>query len=111
MRTVAVDLDSCLRLILAVGVSSDVVAAVQNGHFQAQLGGGAFRDGQAEETRADDDEISVHKLSCMVACGHSNAHVYWSRLPDQRSFGRTMIRQDVSLRNGTELRPVSSSRQ
>jgi hypothetical protein len=60
VRTVAVDLDSGLRLILAIGIASDVVAAVQNGHIQAQFSGGAFRDSQAEKTRADDDKISVH---------------------------------------------------
>ncbi|BCW15397.1 hypothetical protein NtRootA4_23760 [Arthrobacter sp. NtRootA4] len=59
-----------------------MVAAIKHRNLQPQLGSGAFCNGQAKETRADDDEISVHKLSCVLACGHKNAHVYWSRLPD-----------------------------
>ncbi|BCW59445.1 hypothetical protein StoSoilB20_27920 [Arthrobacter sp. StoSoilB20] len=59
-----------------------MVAAIEHRDLQPQLGSGAFCNGQAKETRADDDEISVHKLSCVLACGHRNAHVYWSRLPD-----------------------------
>ena len=82
MRAVAVHLDSRLLFILAVGVSTNVVAAIKHRNLQPQLGSGAFCNGQAKETRADDDEISVHKLSCVLACGHKNAHVYWSRLPD-----------------------------
>jgi hypothetical protein len=49
MRTVAVDFDSRPFFLFAVGVSADVVAAVENNDLQAQLSGGLFCDCQAKE--------------------------------------------------------------
>jgi|GEM_PF-4126603 len=62
MRSVAVDLDARLGLRLAVGVSSDVVAAVDDCHLAAGFGG-TLGDGEAEETRPDDKKIHVvHRI-------------------------------------------------
>ena len=57
MRAVAVHLDAGLGLGLAVGVAADVVAAVDDQHPLAQLGGHPLGDGEAEEPGADDDEV------------------------------------------------------
>ena len=55
---VAVHLDAGLLFLLAVCVTANVGATVQQSDFQAQLGGGLFCDGQAEEARSDNYEVS-----------------------------------------------------
>ena len=55
VRAVLVHLDAGGRLLLAVGVAPDVVAALEDQHLQVELGRAAFGDGEAEEAGADDD--------------------------------------------------------
>ncbi len=57
MRAVLVHLDVGLRVALAVGVATEVVAALEDEHPQAQLLGAALGDREAEESGADDDEV------------------------------------------------------
>jgi len=66
VRAVAVHLDPGRLLGLAVGVATDVVAAVDQRHLQPEIVGCAFGDGQAEKPRADDDEVCCH-LKCPLA--------------------------------------------
>ena len=44
---------------LAVGVAAEVVAALEDEDLQAELGGAALGDGEAEEAGADDDEVGL----------------------------------------------------
>jgi hypothetical protein len=60
-----VHLDAGERLVLAVGVAADVVTAIDDGDLAAR--GGALRDGEAEEARADDEEI--HQTPSGVGSG------------------------------------------
>jgi hypothetical protein len=64
MSTVTVHLDACLGIILAVGVTPDVMAAVDHRNLESELPGCALGHCKAEEAGSDDDEISVHKFSC-----------------------------------------------
>ena len=57
MSAVDVHLDPGLGVRLAVRVAAQVVTALEHEHPQAQLGGAALGDGQAEEPGADDDEV------------------------------------------------------
>jgi hypothetical protein len=55
--TVAVHLDTCLGLGLRVGVAADVRPPVEHEHTLVQLGGGAFRHREAEETGSHDHQV------------------------------------------------------
>jgi hypothetical protein len=54
-----VHLDAGFRLRLRIGVATEVVAAVDHQHSFAEQVGGAFGDGQPEESGADDDQIEL----------------------------------------------------
>ena len=62
VRAVDVHLDAGLGVGLGVGVAADVVAAVEHQHLEVLLRRGALRDGQPEEARADNHQIS-HNMS------------------------------------------------
>jgi hypothetical protein len=60
VRPVAVHLDAGLRVLLAVRVAADVVAAIDDEDLEAQLLGDALRDRESEETGSDHYEIRAH---------------------------------------------------
>ncbi len=74
MGTVAVHFDPGLLFLFAVGVPTDVVAAVEDDYLQAELGGGLFCDCQAEKARPYDDEVSGHKISWFESGQRNVAH-------------------------------------
>jgi hypothetical protein len=59
VRAVPVDLDPGLGLGLGVRVPAQVVPPVEHEDPPAQLGGHPFGHRQAEQSRADDDEIDI----------------------------------------------------
>ena len=59
---VLVNLDTGARIRLGVGVAADVVALVDDEHPESELVGASLRDRQAEQARADDDEVVVHRI-------------------------------------------------
>ena len=94
MSAVAVHLNAGLLLLLAVCVTANVGATVQQSDFQAQLGGGLFCDGQAEEARSDNYEVSSQ---CFLLYYHGAPAPIGAgfRLPDRafpRWFGEGTIR-------------------
>ena len=70
------NLDAGLRLGHTVGIAPHVVPAVEHQHLQAQVVRTPLRDRESEKTRADDDEINVHKRSCFWAPGFKPEKVY-----------------------------------
>ena len=56
MGAIAVHLDACLRLCLTVGVATDVVTAVDDGHLTTG-GRSPLGDREAEKARANDEKI------------------------------------------------------
>ena len=59
VRAVAVHLDTGLGFGFRVGVAAEVGASLEDQHALVQLRGRPFGDRQAEETRADDEEVPV----------------------------------------------------
>ncbi len=69
VRAVAMDLDACLGLHLAVAVAADHRASIDDEHPPAVLDGHAFGDGQAEQAGADDDQVDIHqRTTARIAC-------------------------------------------
>ena len=59
MRAVLVHLDPGLRVDLAVGVATEVVAPLEHEDLQSELVGAALRDGESEEAGAHDHEVGL----------------------------------------------------
>ena len=57
MGAISVDLDAGLRFRLGLGVSADMPAPFDDQDPLAELAGHAFSNRQAEESRADDDQV------------------------------------------------------
>jgi hypothetical protein len=66
---VLVHLDTGLRLRLAVRVAAYVVPAIEDQYLETEVVRASLGDREPEQTRTDDDEIDVHKLSCFSKPG------------------------------------------
>ena len=87
MRAVDVHLDAGLLVELAVGVAAEVVAALEHEDLQAQLGGAALGDGEAEEAGADDDEVGTGLVEEGLTRSVS-LRIWWARhaFPARRAW-------------------------
>ena len=59
---VGVHLDAGLGVFLAVGVAAEVVPALDDSYREPELRGSPLSDGQAEEARANDNQV-CHRIS------------------------------------------------